>query len=288
MPFSFVFDPAGHLVVTEAGSSDLSVYSLNADDTVTALGSVTDGQAALRRITEVGSSFYGSNAGSATISAFQVGAGGTPVLTGVAASTEAGTTDSAATPNGRFLYVTDGGGGNGGRIPRQQRRNALRDRHGGWPADTDGGHRRQLSITPTSVRPGAGRVRYEPDAPCRRGALSGSGLSEAIKVRALMEFHSGSTIVVVGASLAGLRAAEGLRAEGYDGRIVLVGAEAHEPYDRPPLSKQLLAGTWGFDRVRLRDPEKIAALGLDLRLGHTATAPRRGGPPHRARPPGTG
>ncbi len=87
-----------------------------------------------------------------------------------------------------------------------------------------------------------------------------------------MEFHSGSTIVVVGASLAGLRAAEGLRAEGYDGRIVLVGAEAHEPYDRPPLSKQLLAGTWGLDRVRLRDPEKIAALGLDLRLGHTATA----------------
>ncbi len=109
VPFSFVFDPAGHLVVTEAGSSDLSVYSLNADDTVTALGSVTDGQAALCWITEVGSSFYGSNAGSATVSAFQVGAGGTPVLTGVAASTEAGTTDSAATPNGRFLYVTDGG-----------------------------------------------------------------------------------------------------------------------------------------------------------------------------------
>jgi 3-phenylpropionate/trans-cinnamate dioxygenase ferredoxin reductase component len=87
-----------------------------------------------------------------------------------------------------------------------------------------------------------------------------------------MVFDARSTIAVVGASLAGLRACETLRADGYDGRIVLVGAEAHEPYDRPPLSKQLLAGTWGLDRVRLRDPEKIAALALDLRLGHVATA----------------
>jgi len=87
-----------------------------------------------------------------------------------------------------------------------------------------------------------------------------------------MVFDSHSTIAVVGGSLAGLRAAETLRAEGYGGRIVLIGAESHQPYDRPPLSKQLLAGTWGLDRVRLRDPEKIDALGLDLRLGHTATA----------------
>ncbi|HXQ44441.1 MAG TPA: FAD-dependent oxidoreductase [Acidimicrobiales bacterium] len=87
-----------------------------------------------------------------------------------------------------------------------------------------------------------------------------------------MVFDTSSTIAVVGASLAGLRAAETLRAEGYGGRIVLIGAEIHEPYDRPPLSKQLLAGSWGLDRVRLRDPEKIAALGLDLRLGHAATA----------------
>ncbi len=87
-----------------------------------------------------------------------------------------------------------------------------------------------------------------------------------------MVFDSHSTIAVVGASLAGLRAAETLRAEGYGGRIVLIGAEAHPPYDRPPLSKQLLAGTWGLDRVRLRPPDKIDALGLDLRLGHSATA----------------
>jgi NADPH-dependent 2,4-dienoyl-CoA reductase/sulfur reductase-like enzyme len=87
-----------------------------------------------------------------------------------------------------------------------------------------------------------------------------------------MVYDTHSTVAVIGASLAGLRAAETLRAEGYGGRIVLIGAEGHEPYDRPPLSKQLLAGTWGLDRVRLREPEKIAALGLDLRLGHTAVS----------------
>jgi NADPH-dependent 2,4-dienoyl-CoA reductase/sulfur reductase-like enzyme len=81
-----------------------------------------------------------------------------------------------------------------------------------------------------------------------------------------------STIAVVGASLAGLRAAETLRAEGHRGPLVVIGAEEHLPYDRPPLSKQFLAGIWGLDRIRLRDPEKIAALGLDLRLGRRAVA----------------
>ncbi|MGH9019098.1 MAG: NAD(P)/FAD-dependent oxidoreductase [Acidimicrobiales bacterium] len=87
-----------------------------------------------------------------------------------------------------------------------------------------------------------------------------------------MDLDARATIAVVGASLAGLRAAETLRADGFGGRIVLVGAERHEPYDRPPLSKQFLAGTWDRDRIRLRDHEKFAALGLDLRLGHSAGA----------------
>jgi 3-phenylpropionate/trans-cinnamate dioxygenase ferredoxin reductase subunit len=87
-----------------------------------------------------------------------------------------------------------------------------------------------------------------------------------------MVLHADSTIAVVGASLAGLRAAETLRAEGHTGEVVLIGAEPHLPYDRPPLSKQFLAGTWGLDRVLLRPAEKIAALGLDLRLGHRAGA----------------
>src|SRR5438270_1920973 len=78
------------------------------------------------------------------------------------------------------------------------------------------------------------------------------------------------TIVVAGASLAGLRAAETLRAEGYGGRLVLVGAERHLPYDRPPLSKQLLAGKCTVDQVTLRN-EGLDDLDLDLRLGRRAT-----------------
>ena len=79
-------------------------------------------------------------------------------------------------------------------------------------------------------------------------------------------------VVVVGASLAGLRACETLRTDGYTGAIVLVGGETEMPYDRPPLSKTYLAGVWEADRIRLRKPDDIAALGLDLRLGVRATA----------------
>jgi NADPH-dependent 2,4-dienoyl-CoA reductase/sulfur reductase-like enzyme len=80
-------------------------------------------------------------------------------------------------------------------------------------------------------------------------------------------------IVVVGASLAGLRAVENLRRLGFDGRIVWIGAEPHLPYDRPPLSKQILKGTWEPDseRMRLRR-EPYAELELDMRLGVRATA----------------
>ncbi len=87
-----------------------------------------------------------------------------------------------------------------------------------------------------------------------------------------MVLDPSSTIAVVGGSLAGLRAAETLRAEGHTGTVVMVGAEPHLPYDRPPLSKQFLAGKWGLDRVMLRPSEKITALGLDLRLGCGAVA----------------
>ena len=58
-------------------------------------------------------------------------------------------------------------------------------------------------------------------------------------------------VVVVGASLAGLQAAATLRADGFAGAVTLVGAEPHRPYDRPPLSKQVLAGEWDADRVAL-------------------------------------
>jgi 3-phenylpropionate/trans-cinnamate dioxygenase ferredoxin reductase subunit len=75
-------------------------------------------------------------------------------------------------------------------------------------------------------------------------------------------------VVVVGAGLAGLRTVEELRRRGYAGQITLIGAERRLPYDRPPLSKQLMAGT--VDDTTLR--EDLAPLGAELRLGETATA----------------
>ncbi|WP_243794852.1 NAD(P)/FAD-dependent oxidoreductase [Saccharopolyspora gloriosae] len=83
---------------------------------------------------------------------------------------------------------------------------------------------------------------------------------------------SPARVAVVGASAAGLGAAEALRRGGFDGAVTLVGAEPHLPYDRPPLSKQLLSGAWEADRLRLRSDEAIDDLDLDLRLGTTASA----------------
>ncbi|PXY23342.1 pyridine nucleotide-disulfide oxidoreductase [Prauserella coralliicola] len=78
-------------------------------------------------------------------------------------------------------------------------------------------------------------------------------------------------VTVVGASLAGLTAVRALRDQGYDGRITVVGEEAHAPYDRPPLSKEYLAGTVSEADLKLETPED-ASLGADWRLGRTATA----------------
>jgi 3-phenylpropionate/trans-cinnamate dioxygenase ferredoxin reductase subunit len=65
---------------------------------------------------------------------------------------------------------------------------------------------------------------------------------------------------------------EGLRREGHPGPITLIGEESHLPYDRPPLSKQLLSGEWSTDRLLLRGEPDIDALGLQLRLGTKAIA----------------
>lgn len=74
-------------------------------------------------------------------------------------------------------------------------------------------------------------------------------------------------VVIVGASLAGLRCAQALRAKGFEGTITLFGDETVLPYDRPPLSKQVLAGEWEADRILLADDATYEKLGLDLRLG---------------------
>jgi NADPH-dependent 2,4-dienoyl-CoA reductase/sulfur reductase-like enzyme len=77
-------------------------------------------------------------------------------------------------------------------------------------------------------------------------------------------------IVVVGSGAAGLTAAEALRIRGYDGALTLIGDEQHLPYDRPPLSKQILAGTWEPDRITLRGNDALAKLDADLLLGSRA------------------
>jgi NADPH-dependent 2,4-dienoyl-CoA reductase/sulfur reductase-like enzyme len=69
--------------------------------------------------------------------------------------------------------------------------------------------------------------------------------------------------VIVGASLAGLSAAETLRSSGYAGRLVMVGQEDRRPYDRPPLSKQILSGKWTPEQSFLRkdaDYDKLDAV----------------------------
>ena len=77
-------------------------------------------------------------------------------------------------------------------------------------------------------------------------------------------------IVVVGASLAGLRAAEELRRLGFAGTLTLLGAEPHLPYDRPPLSKEFLAGNADAAALALRR-QPYEELELELRLGVRAT-----------------
>lgn len=79
------------------------------------------------------------------------------------------------------------------------------------------------------------------------------------------------TFAIVGANLAGGRAAETLRAEGFDGRIVLIGAEPHRPYERPPLSKEALRGEAPYEKAFLCSEEWYVENDIELRLGVTAT-----------------
>jgi 3-phenylpropionate/trans-cinnamate dioxygenase ferredoxin reductase subunit len=80
------------------------------------------------------------------------------------------------------------------------------------------------------------------------------------------------TVVIIGAGLAGARTAETLRSEGFGGPVILLGQEEHLPYDRPPLSKDVLQGKKEPDSALLHDAAWYAAQHIDVRTGHAVTA----------------
>ncbi len=85
------------------------------------------------------------------------------------------------------------------------------------------------------------------------------------------------TIVIVGAGHAGGRAAQALRAAGFAGRVVLVGEEKYPPYERPPLSKELIVTDAGLEKARLHDPAWYEQNKVELKLGAPAEAIDRAG-----------
>jgi NADPH-dependent 2,4-dienoyl-CoA reductase/sulfur reductase-like enzyme len=91
--------------------------------------------------------------------------------------------------------------------------------------------------------------------------------TESLVSELVTTFKAAGRIVIVGASLAGLRAAEALRDQGFTGPLTLIGDEVHEPYDRPPLSKQVLKGWVPAGNTKLPRMREINA---DWRLGVAA------------------
>ena len=80
------------------------------------------------------------------------------------------------------------------------------------------------------------------------------------------------TIVIVGAGHAGGRAAQALRAAGFAGRVVLIGEENYPPYERPPLSKELIVTDAGLEKARLHDPAYYEQNKIELMLGNAVEA----------------
>ncbi len=85
-------------------------------------------------------------------------------------------------------------------------------------------------------------------------------------------------VVVVGAGLGGWRLAEALRRNGFEGAITLIGDEAHAPYDRPPLSKQVMVGKWDLDKTKLATPALVKKNDVTLRLAVSAIGLDAAGP----------
>jgi NADPH-dependent 2,4-dienoyl-CoA reductase/sulfur reductase-like enzyme len=87
----------------------------------------------------------------------------------------------------------------------------------------------------------------------------------------IMDENYPRNVVIVGGSLGGINTARALRRAKYDGEIIFISGEEYLPYDRPPLSKQVLTGEWPPERVALVDDAMLEKLQLDLRLGVRAT-----------------
>jgi NADPH-dependent 2,4-dienoyl-CoA reductase/sulfur reductase-like enzyme len=79
--------------------------------------------------------------------------------------------------------------------------------------------------------------------------------------------QSSDHVIVVGAGLAGWRLVESLRNDGYDGALTLVGDESYPPYDRPPLSKQVLSGKWDITKASLATHDHVTSLDAAFHLG---------------------
>ncbi len=86
------------------------------------------------------------------------------------------------------------------------------------------------------------------------------------------QHHENSPIVIVGASLAGVNAAETLREQGYEGELILLSQEKAAPYDRPPLSKEVLSDSAPLEKLSLRGRDFYDEQRIDLRLGVAAVA----------------
>jgi len=110
VPFAVTFDPAGHLVVANAGTDALATYTLNPNGTVSLIDAV--GPARRRRAGRSGPGyFYASNAGSASVSGYQAAPTATSRRSGHRQAPNPGTVDASASVDGQFLYVQTGGNG---------------------------------------------------------------------------------------------------------------------------------------------------------------------------------
>jgi hypothetical protein len=110
VPFAITFDPAGDLVIADAGTNAVSTFSLGGNGVVTLLDSVGTGQAATCWVARDGGLLLASNAGSADVSSYATSQNGDLSLLGQTA-TDPGTVDAAVAPGGQFLYVQTGGTG---------------------------------------------------------------------------------------------------------------------------------------------------------------------------------